>query len=289
MIRRFRSAAALASALLLSACSGASVLNALTSRADYRIERSLRYAPGSRGTFDLYVPADAGPATPAVVFIYGGSWDSGTKAMYLFVGQSLANQGFIVAIPDYRVYPEVVFPGFVEDAAEATAAVGRGLRGGLANVPAGDHPLFLMGHSAGAEIAALLALDAHYLSDANFPAGRLAGFVGLSGPYDFLPLKEERYKRIFPEATRALSQPVRFARRAAPPSLLLTGLADTTVDPENTRSLERRLRAAGANVTAHLYPGIDHAGTITSFATALSLGNRAIRDEVVAFLRSRSK
>ena len=290
MTRRLRPLAALlAAALLLSACSGAAVLNALTSRAGYRIERAIRYMPGERGTYDLYVPDGASAATPAVVFIYGGSWDSGTKEMYLFVGQSLAREGFIVAIPDYRVFPAVVFPGFVEDAAKATAAIGRGLEDGLGGVPAGRRPLFLMSHSAGAEIAALLALDAHYLRDAGFSPDRLAGFVGLSGPYDFLPLKEERYKRIFPEATRERSQPVNFARRGAPPTLLLAGLADTTVDPENTRSLRRALRAAGAAVTARFYPGVDHAGTITAFATALPLGGgAAVREEVLRFLRERS-
>ncbi len=94
----------------LSACSGAALLNSVTSRAGYETHRNLRYMPGDRGTLDLYVPNGAGPATPIVVFIYGGSWDSGSKAIYPFVGQSLASAGYIVAIPDYRVYPDVLFP-----------------------------------------------------------------------------------------------------------------------------------------------------------------------------------
>ncbi len=251
--------------------------------------RDLRYGPGERGTFDLYVPAGAGPSTPIVVFIYGGSWDSGSKSLYPFVGQSLASAGYIVAIPDYRVYPAVRFPGFVEDGAEAVAAVERLARQGGAGIAAGRHPVFLMGHSAGAQIAALLAYDERYLRAAGAPERTVAGFIGLSGPYDFLPLKEERYKRIFPPALREDSQPVRFVGAGDPPTFLAHGGRDTTVDPENMRSLAGRLRAADVPVSENLYPDLDHIGTVSSFATALPLGNRQLRADVLAFLRDRSR
>ncbi|WP_416355024.1 alpha/beta hydrolase [Aureimonas phyllosphaerae] len=271
----------------LSACSGAALLNSVTSRAGYETVRNLRYMPGDRGTLDLYVPYGAGPATPIVVFIYGGSWDSGSKSIYPFVGQSLASAGYIVAIPDYRVYPDVLFPGFVEDGARAVAAVRKLGETGGAGLAAGSHPLFLMGHSAGAQIAALLAYNKRYLSRAG---GRpVAGFIGLSGPYDFLPLKEERYKRIFPPALREASQPVNFVGRGDPPTFLAHGGKDTTVDPENMRSLARRLRAAGVPVSENLYPGLDHIGTVSSFATALPLGNRQLRADVLDFLKDHSR
>ncbi|MBB3935666.1 alpha/beta hydrolase [Aureimonas phyllosphaerae] len=271
----------------LSACSGAALLNSVTSRAGYETVRNLRYMPGDRGTLDLYVPNGAGPATPIVVFIYGGSWDSGSKSIYPFVGQSLASAGYIVAIPDYRVYPDVLFPGFVEDGARAVAAVRKLGETGGAGLAAGSHPLFLMGHSAGAQIAALLAYDKRYLSRAG--GGPVAGFIGLSGPYDFLPLKEERYKRIFPLALREASQPVNFVGRGDPPTFLAHGGKDTTVDPENMRSLARRLRAAGVPVSENLYPGLDHIGTVSSFATALPLGNRQLRADVLDFLKDHSR
>ncbi|RIY02183.1 alpha/beta hydrolase [Aureimonas flava] len=245
--------------------------------------------PGERGTFDLYVPDTATASTPIVVFFYGGSWDSGFKAIYPFVGQSLASAGYIVAIPDYRVYPDVRFPAFVEDGARAVSAIERLARRGGAGVEPGRHPLFLMGHSAGAQIAALLAFDARYLAAAEAPDRAIAGFVGLSGPYDFLPLKEERYKRIFPPALREASQPVRFVGRGDPPAFLAHGLKDTTVDPENTRSLARHLRRAGVPVTEALYPELDHIGTVSSLATALPLGDRRVREDVLAFLKDRSR
>ncbi|MBO0904024.1 alpha/beta hydrolase [Jiella sonneratiae] len=267
----------------------AAALNAVTPAGDYRLVSNLSYAPGPRRVLDLYLPKTMNPATPVVVFVHGGSWDSGSKDIYPFVGQSLASAGFAVAIPNYRLYPETRFPGFVEDAAKAVAAVERLAADGREGIPRGRHPLFLMGHSAGAEIAALLATDGRFLRDAGTSVQRLSGFVGLSGPYDFLPLKEERYKKIFPAALRQASQPVNFVSGDEPPTLLLTGAADTTVDPKNTASLGAKLRAAGVPVTTTVYPGIGHIGTIASFSTVLPLGDGRIRDEVIGFLRARSR
>ncbi|BDA86066.1 hypothetical protein Sa4125_36080 [Aureimonas sp. SA4125] len=260
------------------------MLNAVTSSAGYSVTNDIRYGAGDRGTYDLYVPDDADGQTPVVVFFYGGGWDSGSKDIYPFLGQSLASAGIIVAIPDYRIYPEVQFPAFVEDGAKAVAAVVTAAREGEMGVPAGSHPLFLMGHSAGAEIAGLLALDRHYLADAGLASMRLAGFVGLAGPYDFLPLTEERYKRVFPPNRRQASQPVNFVTAAAPPMLLIAGDADTTVDPANSRSLGDKVRAAGGKAIVDIRPGVDHIEAVSAMATALPIGDRAIRPKVIAFI-----
>lgn len=270
----------------LVACSGPAVLNAITSKAGYSVQHGLRYGPGERGTFDLYVPDGATAQTPVVAFLYGGGWDSGDKGIYAFVGQSLASAGIAVAIPDYRVYPEVKFPGFVEDGARAVAAIGTVLRKGAGPLPGGEHRLFLMGHSAGAQIAALLALDRHYLADARAPVRDIAGFIGLAGPYDFLPLTEERYIRIFPKDLLAASQPVNFVGPGTPPMLLIAGSADTTVDPKNTRSLAAAVRKAGGRADVDIVDGVDHIGAISALATALPFGDKTIRDTVIAFIRS---
>ncbi|KAB0677986.1 alpha/beta hydrolase [Aureimonas leprariae] len=283
-MRFLRPLAGLAALLALAGCSGASLLNAVTSRAGYALERNLRYAPGARGTLDLYVPADVRPDTPLVVFVYGGAWDSGSKDIYRFVGQSLAKAGIAVAVPDYRLYPEVVFPRFVEDAAKAVAAVEKAGREGTEGLPAGRHPLFLMGHSAGGEIAGLLATDPRYLRAVGLSKRRLAGFIGLAGPYDFLPLKEERYKRVFPVETREDSQPVHFVDGTEPPMLLLAGSDDTTVNPENTRSLARHVVAKGGTAEAAILPGADHIAVLSGLATALPVGERSVRARVLDFI-----
>ena len=267
----------------------AAALNAATSGAGYSVVKDIRYAPGPRGTYDLYLPADAGPKTPIVVFVHGGGWDSGSKDQYLFVGQSLASEGIAVAIPNYRLYPQVRFPAFVEDAARVTAAAVKAARNGAHGQPRGPHPAFLMGHSAGAQIVGLLATDARYLAPYGLRPRGFAGFIGLAGPYDFLPLKEERYKKIFPQKTRAASQPVAFVDGDEPPMLLIAGADDTTVDPKNSRSLAKKVAAAGEAVTATIVPGIDHIGAITSFATALSLGDGAIRRRTIAFIHDHAE
>ncbi|WP_062111693.1 alpha/beta hydrolase [Aureimonas sp. AU40] len=279
----------LVSLCVLAGCSAPAFLNAVTSRAGFETVRDLRYAPGDRGTYDLYVPNGATATTPVVVFIHGGSWDGGSKALYPFVGQSLASAGFVVAIPNYRLYPQVTFPGFVEDGAKATAVVAKLARDGGQGIPAGRHPLFLMGHSAGAQIAGLLAFDERYLARVGLKAHDLAGFVGLAGPYDFLPIQEERYKAIFPPATRTDSQPVRFPDGREAPTLLIAGLADTTVNPEETRSMARAIEAKGGRVETQYYPGLDHIGAVSSLATALPLGNPALRDRVILFLKAHSR
>ncbi|GGD26502.1 alpha/beta hydrolase [Aureimonas glaciei] len=273
---------------VLSACSGPALLNAVTSKAGYRVTEDLRYGPGERGTYDLYVPDGADATTPVVVFFYGGGWDSGSKGIYPFVGQSLASAGVIVAIPDYRVYPEVQFPGFVEDGARAVAAVATAAREGRHGLVPGVHPLFLMGHSAGAQIAALLSLDSPYLADAGGTGQKLSGLIGLAGPYDFLPLTDERYKRVFPPRLRSASQPVNFVTATAPPMLLVAGAADTTVRPANSRSLAEKVRAAGGSATVDILPGVDHIGAVSGLATALPLGDRTIRPAVLAFIKEHS-
>lgn len=265
----------------------ASVLNAATSREGISIRSGIRYSEGPRGVYDLYIPDAASASTPIVVFFYGGSWDSGDRDDYLFVGQSLAAAGVITVIPDYRVYPEVVFPEFVKDGAQAVSEILKASRVGRAGIPAGDHPIFLMGHSAGAHIAALLSYDERYLRAAGVPPSAISGFIGLSGPYDFLPLTSERYKRIFLPETRAASQPVNFADASDPPALLISGLEDRTVEPRNTQALAQSIRQAGGQAEVRLYPDLGHIEAIAALATAIP-GDSEIRQAVLSFIRQRS-
>lgn len=273
---------ALASALPLTGCSAADLVNLLTPRSGYEIRQDIAYGEGPRRTLDLYVPDQVRPGSPLVVFIYGGNWDSGAKSDYHFVGQALASRGYLTAIPDYRLYPEVRFPGFVEDAAASVAWLAER----QAAEGEDDRPIVLVGHSAGAQIAMLLALDRRYLAAAGAPVcSTIAAGIGLAGPYDFLPLKEERYKRIFPEPVRAASQPIAFVDGRAPPLLLAVGDADRTVDPGNTARLTARIEAEGGEATTITYPDIGHAELIGTLARPLR--NRApLLDDLDRFIQS---
>jgi acetyl esterase/lipase len=222
-----------------------------------RVVRDAAYGPGARQKLDLYAPADQrdGEALPVLVFFYGGSWRSGDKDDYEFLGAALAAQGFLTAIPDYRLVPEVRFPHFIADCAAAVRWV-------QDNVTAhGGDPrrVVLAGHSAGAYNAIMLALAADYLRDAGVDAEIVRGAIGLAGPYDFLPFDAEATRNAFGQAPdTALTQPVNFARADAPPLLLLWGEDDDTVGPRNLQSLARVQRAAGGVVEPKTYPGVDH-------------------------------
>jgi acetyl esterase/lipase len=235
----------------------------------------LSYGTLERQKLDVYVPDGGGRDLPVVVFFYGGSWQNGRRQDYRFVAQALVTRGFIAVIPDYRLYPEVKFPTFIEDGALAVSWVAHNISGFGGEVAR----LFLMGHSAGAYIAAMLALNSSYLEHVGLTTRELKGFVGLAGPYDFLPLKSSRLIRIFGGADGIPeTQPLNFARAGAPPALLLHGADDKLVGPHNTKNLAQRLREAAGRVEAKIYPGIKHIGLLISLATPFQDGEPAMYD-----------
>ena len=200
---------------------------------------------------------------PLIVFLYGGSWRTGDKGMYPFVALPLAARGAVVVVPDYRLYPEVQFPDFLRDNARAVAWAAAN----AARLGADPGRVFVLGHSAGAYNAAMLAVDPRYLAAAGYDRGRLAGVIGLAGPYDFLPITGEDIKPVFaPVNDGPLSQPVTYVDGRNPPLLLLAGTDDTTVNPRNTLSLAERVRSAGGMAESGLLPGIGHIGIVTAFA-----------------------
>ncbi len=241
--------ALLASAALpvfAAACSPLATFDAVAGR-DERSERAasgLPFGPHPRQRLDIWRPAGlpANARAPVVMFIYGGSWNMGSRGEYGFVGSALASRGFVTVIADYRLVPEVRFPDFLQDGALA-------LRWARDNIAAhGGDParIGLAGHSAGAYNAVMLALDPRHLRAVGLTPGALKGVVGLAGPYDFHPWTSAEAEAAFgnwpnPRET----QPISFARAGAPPLLLATGDADTTVRPRNTEALAARIRAAG--------------------------------------------
>lgn len=237
-----------------------------------------------RHRLDIYRPAEKDGPAPVVVFFYGGNWKSGERRDYLFVGEALASQGFVAVLPDYRLYPEVRFPAFLEDCA-------RSVRWTLTEIAAygGDvEKLFLMGHSAGAYNAAMLALDAGYLRAAGADARRVRGLIGLAGPYDFLPLTTDISKAVFgfPD-TPPGTQPIRFVSPQSPPAMLATGDDDSVVRPRNTRRLATRLREVGVPVREVFYPGVSHLMLVGSLA-ALFRGFAPVLRDVADFVNDAS-
>lgn len=248
--------------------------------------RDVAYGPHPRQRMDIYVPSGGGSARkPVVFFIYGGSWANGAKETYAFVGEALSARGFVTVIADYRLVPEVHFPVFIEDGALAL----RFVRDNIARFGGSPKAIHLMGHSAGAYNAMMLTLDRRYLAAVGMRAGDIRSTVGLSGPYDFLPLDIDVTKAAFGNARElAQTQPINFARRDAPPVLLVTGSADTTVLPRNSERLALELRKAGArSISLKIYQGLRHTTTATALSTLLQW-QAPILNDVVAFLQATS-
>lgn len=274
-------AAVLLASALVAGCGPTTAINAFSPSDHYIKEAGQAYGADPRQQLDLYRPTAAATDAPVIVFFYGNGWREASRADFEFVASALAEAGMVVLIPDYRAHPQVTFPAFVEDGAAAV----RWAMDHIDGVTDGKRPLYLMGHSAGAHIAALLALDPRYLAAVADPPPPLAGFIGLSGPYDFLPLEEGYLQTVFPEATRPQSQPINFVSAAAPRTLLVHGTDDKRVLPEHSRRLAEQLESQGVPVTLKLYDGTGHVRVVAALAPPLQFIDDTLED-VIAFIRA---
>ncbi|MFL9922748.1 alpha/beta hydrolase [Herbaspirillum lusitanum] len=258
----------------LIACSPLSALNAVTPDSGYNKTAGIAYGANPRQQLDIYVPqADSAAAQtnkagkPVVVFFYGGSWNSGSRKDYAFVGDALSSRGFIAVLPDYRVYPEVRYPEFVKDSAQAVAWTLQHIKeygGDLSRV-------FVMGHSAGAYNAAMVALDPRWLKEAGAAPQQLRGWIGLAGPYDFLPIENPDVKPVFwfPDSPPD-SQPVNHVSDAGNgglPALLIASHKDKLVEaPRNTGGLANLLRQHQVPVQEVYFDNTSHASLVVSLS-----------------------
>ncbi|MBC7778597.1 MAG: alpha/beta hydrolase [Proteobacteria bacterium] len=266
---------------ILSACSPLALLERAVPSDTYRLSSAIAYGTHPRQQLDVYAPLDTKTPAPVLVFIYGGNWNSGNRDFYRFVGEAFAARGIVTVIPDYRLYPEVKFPDFLVDSANAT----RWAIDNAAKFGGDPKRVYIGGHSAGAYNAAMVALDPRYARAAGFDSTQLAGFVGLAGPYDFLPLTGSITRAVFgfPDTSPA-TQPINFVSSRAPRSLLLYAPNDNIVGRHNSENLSTKLREAGVDVRLVPYDGLGHRTLVGSIARPLAwMGNTA--DEIAAFVR----
>lgn len=261
------------------------LLASMESGADHVRSEGIAYGDHPRQRLDVYAPTT--PALdggwPVVVFFYGGSWNRGERDDYRFVGRVLAARGILTLVADYRLYPAVRYPDFLRDGASALAwSFEHAERLG------GDADrIFVMGHSAGAYNAAMLALDPRWLEGVGRAPRELAGFIGLAGPYDFLPTENPDARPVFFHPNYpAKAQPIEFPSPDSPRAFLAAPVRDAVVSPtRSTKSLAAALQAEGVSVTLRLYERASHSTLIAAFAWPLRFVAPVVED-VVAFIEA---
>ena len=268
--------------LVLTGCSPVKVLNALTPDDTFHSTTGIAYGDDPRQKLDVYVPRQPLKDAPVVVFFYGGSWNSGARGDYAFVGEALASRGIVAVLADYRLYPQVRYPLFLEDSARAVAWT----RAHIRKFSGNPQRLYLMGHSSGAYNAAMLALDPGLLNAVGMSPEDLSGWIGLAGPYDFLPIENPQVRPVFfwPDSPPQ-SQPINHVRSGEPPALLIAATKDNLVNPaRNTAGLARKLREAGVPVQDLYYSRPNHVTLVASLSRPLRR-LAPVLDQVVAFVR----
>ncbi|BCQ28311.1 alpha/beta fold hydrolase (plasmid) [Caballeronia sp. NK8] len=265
--------------LTLAAC----VAGVFTSRARENDEEradGVAYGEAPRQRLDVYAPESrTGADRPVVVYFYGGGWQSGHRSDARGVAQALAAHGILTITPDYRIYPDAVFPGFLDDPAAAV----RWARDHAREFGGDPKRIFVMGHSSGAHIAAMLATDPRYLAAQGMAKSSLAGMIGLAGPYAAIPTSDPHMDVIFPAALRQQALPIQFLSGNEPPMLLAAGTADTDVDPRNSDRFAAALRAHHDVVELKRYAGFGHDTIVKSLAATQGTPSPVLAD-VTAFI-----
>ncbi|MGH7236920.1 MAG: alpha/beta hydrolase [Candidatus Saccharimonadales bacterium] len=170
-------------------------------------------------------------SAPVVMFWHGGSWKSGNKNHYQYVGRCLQKMGVHAIIVGYRLFPEQTFPGFIDDAKLAVEVVKK-------QYP--NRPIYLMGHSAGGHIALITAMTS--------PAKTVSGCVAIAAPCYI----GKHYQNIFGQAMENNLQDPRSYIKQIPPGMrfcLIHGRRDHIVKLKDSESLHKLLLANGTPCT----------------------------------------
>ncbi|MET0618062.1 MAG: alpha/beta hydrolase [Luteibacter sp.] len=268
--------------LLLGGCKSAffGTMNARQSSEGIAAHRDIVYDTIHGTALDVYAPAQAVHA-PVVVYFYGGSWMSGKRQWFRWVGEALAAHGVVAVVADVRLWPAAGMDGFLRDAAKAV----RWARDHAGEFGGDASDEFVMGHSSGGQVAAMLAVDRQWLATVDMRPRDLAGFIGVAGTYDFIPFDEPGFADIFGRtpAEQARSQPINFVDGDEPPALVLQGERDTVVSPAEAISFEGRYRQQGEAVELKLYPGLGHEGLL--FALGRRSASAPVLGDALDFIR----
>lgn len=253
--------------LVTAACSsaGLTAINAPAAFKPGNVIEDVAYGNHPDFRLDIYVPEAADKTKqdfPVVVFFHGGRWTDGDKSKYAFVGKKLNEYGFMTVIPDYRKYPEVKFPKFIDDTAAAIAYT----HDYISEYGGNPDRIYVMGHSSGAHMAALVLADKKYLKVHGKKPTAIKGFAGLAGPYDFAPEAEDTKDMFGPPENYKNMQVTNFTNGDEPPMLLMHGTDDDLVDIANLEKLEAGISKNGGPAQVKVLDGINHTDLVRDFS-----------------------
>lgn len=258
--------------LLLASCSAAGVLNGITPSSSFERDKGIAYGEKDRQTYDIYRATEPRADAPVIVFVYGGGWTSGSKGMYKFVAEGFTKDGFDVVVPDYRLYPDSVYPQMIEDTGQAIQAAAQQFPG---------RPLVLMGHSAGA-YNALMSVMAPDLSGVSV-CNQVSGVVSLAAPTGAYPMTDQPYTEIFPDRFKSDDAPMARVQAELPPIMLVNGRDDETVGYKNASTLSEALTEAGAVTRLALYDEMNHIDPVRVLSRHFD-GGSPLKDDILDFI-----
>jgi acetyl esterase/lipase len=268
---------------------GTNIVNFLAYTKSQGTKKDIAYGSSDAERLNVYLPRIdrekvKNTQVPVVVFFYGGGWSSGDKDDYRFAAEPFTSAGYIVVIPDYSKYPEFRYPRFIEDSAAAVAWVAKN----IAQYGGNPERVFLVGHSAGAHIGAMLACNPKYLEQAGTTRDVIRGFAGLAGPYDFVP-REPKYVEVFKPAggDASSAMPANYIDGTQPPLLLLYGLEDKTVYYSNIESMQKKVEKRGGALEIKLYEKLDHVSLLTTLTIPFR-GRATVAEDILSFFESQS-
>jgi acetyl esterase/lipase len=252
---------------LLTSCvsSGLKVINSLAKSKNFESYQNVPYADKEYNNLNLYTPKNK-EVKATIIFFYGGCWghcSTLNKDNYIFVVDTLIQQGYAVVVPDYRKYPKVKFTEIINDAKAATLWTLQH----LTDYGVENKNVFLMGHSAGAHMAAMLADDERFLGE---DLNKITGFIGLAGPYDFYPFTAQYMYELFPPENDYFNAlPINFINGNEPPHLLLQGKTDNSVYIHNSVNLGEKLNQHSNEHKVILYEKMSHAKILLGLSRPL--------------------
>jgi len=265
----------LTAATAIAACAPVSILNGITPSSTFDRTKNVSFGQGERDALDIYRAEKPKADAPVLLFVHGGSWDSGSKGIYKFLAEGFTKSGYDIVVPNYRIYPEARFPDFLVDNANAVAFTAETFPG---------RKVVLIGHSAGAYNVLMLALRDEYLRAAGVDrCGVISGVVGLAAPTGIVPLDSAPLTEIFPDRFTAEDAVLNNVTGPAPAVFLGHGEKDTTVYPKNSTALAEKITARGGIAQVELYPGQSHTDVVKVLSRHFD-GDTTLKADIVAFI-----